>query len=104
MASPTRRPCRYGLISLVCMSLLLVACGQSVILEVPAERVISKFVFQQTGIRATHVRCPSGVPAKAGGRFQCHFTAPDGRYIAYMLIKGVHGQRVDYFIRTLKTR
>ena len=100
MASPAKRPVKYALIPLVCLSLPLAACGQSVILEKPAERTIAQFVFSHTGIRATNIHCPSGVPAKAGGSFQCHFTATDGKYVANMLITAVHGQRVDYFVRT----
>ncbi|MDQ6841728.1 MAG: DUF4333 domain-containing protein [Actinomycetota bacterium] len=70
------------------------------ILEKPAERTIAQFVLSRTGIRATDIDCPSGVPAKSGGSFQCHFTAPDGKYVANMLIRAVHGQRVDFFVRT----
>ena len=92
-------------IPLVCLPVLLAACGQrSVILAAPTEQVVAGFVYQHTGFRPSDVRCPSGVPAKAQGRFQCHFTGPDGTYTAYMVIASVHGQRVDYNIQTRRTR
>jgi hypothetical protein len=51
-------------------------------------------VFQQTGFRPFDMRCPAGIPAAAGGRFNCHFTGPEGPYTAYMRIVNVHGRRV----------
>lgn len=91
---------RRGLIALVATALLLAACGQSVILQGPTERVVTSFVYSHTGFRPHDVSCPSDVPAKAGGTFQCHFTGPDGKYTAYLLIKRVKGTRVDYQIQS----
>ena len=79
---------------------LLAGCGQAVILPGPAEQIITRFVYGRTGFHAPDVRCPSNVPAKAGGSFTCHFTGPDGKYVAIMHIKSVHGRRVLYDIRT----
>lgn len=70
------------------------------ILAKPTAGVLSKFVYDRTGFRAADVTCPSGVPARAGQRFQCHFTGPDGKYIAYMTVARVRGSRVDYQIQT----
>jgi hypothetical protein len=78
------------------------ACGQSVILQQPTERVVTSFVFDHTGFRPHDVSCPSGVPAKVGRTFQCHFTGPDGKYTAHMTITGVNGSRVDYEIQTMR--
>jgi hypothetical protein len=89
-----------GLIALVALPLLLAGCGQSVILPKPTEQVVTKFVAQRTGFRPHDVSCPSGVPAKAGKTFQCHFTGPDGKYIVYMKVIRVNGTRVDYQIRS----
>ena len=94
---------RRGLLLLVPLALSLAGCGQSVILAKPTEQVVTKFVFQRTGFHPDNVSCPSGVAAKAGGTFQCHFTGPDGNYTAYLLIKSVTGSRVEYQITTRRT-
>jgi hypothetical protein len=91
---------KRGLLVVVLLPLLLAACGQSVILPRPTALVVTKFVHQRTGFLPNDVSCPSGVPAKVGGTFQCHFTGPDGKYIAYMKITSVKGTRVDYQIQT----
>ena len=80
--------------------LLLAGCGQAVILPGPAQQIISRFVYGRTGFHPPDVRCPSNVPAKAGGSFTCHFTGPDGKYVAIMHINSVHGRRVLYNVQT----
>jgi hypothetical protein len=82
------------------LPLALAACGQSVILAKPTARVVARFVFERTGFQAHDVTCPSGIPAQVGQRFQCHFTGPDGKYIAYLLVARVRGTRVDYRIQS----
>lgn len=63
------------------------------------ERTVAAFVFKHTGFRPTDVRCPSGIPAKVGSTFDCHFTGPEGPYTAHVRITSVHGQRVtDYIV------
>ncbi len=63
------------------------------------EQTVADFVFKQTGFRPTDVRCPSGVQAKVGSTFECHFTGPDGPYGAQVRITSVHGQRaIDYIV------
>lgn len=95
---------RRGSKLIVCLlPLLLAACGGSVILSKPTAQTVSRAVYERSGFRPTDVSCPSGVPAKVGGRFQCHFTGPDGQYTAYLLIKSVHGQRVIYNIQSRRT-
>jgi hypothetical protein len=64
---------------------------------------VASFVYSHTGFRPKDVTCPSGVPAKAGGTLQCHFTGPDGKYTAYLTIKSVKGSRVDYIIDSRRT-
>lgn len=85
---------------LAALPLALAGCGQSVILAKPTESVVASFVFQHTGFRPRDVRCPSGEPAKVGQAFQCHFTGPDGKYIAYMSVTSTKGTRVNYQIQT----
>ena len=78
----------------------LTACGQSTIRRDKAQQEIASFVYSQTGVRISDVSCPSGVPAKAGGTYDCHFTAPDGRYVAHVRITSVHGTDVRSNIDT----
>lgn len=90
--------------ALVCLAAMVSACGQTTILQRPSQRVVAEFVFKHTGFRPTDVRCPSGIPAKVGNTFQCHFTGPDGPYTAYVRIVSVHGRRVVDYIVTRPNR
>ena len=62
--------------------------------------MVVNVVFNQTGFRPRDVRCPSGVEARVGGRFECRFTGPEGPYTAYMRITNVQGERVLFSVRT----
>jgi hypothetical protein len=85
----------------VCCTALLSACGGHASIDPGATaNYVEGFVYQHTGFRATDVRCPSGVPATAGGRFDCHFTGPEGPYTAYMRILNVKGRRVLFDVKT----
>jgi hypothetical protein len=85
----------------VCCAALLSACGGHSSIDPGATAgYVEGFVYQHTGFRATDVRCPSGVPASAGGRFNCHFTGPEGPYTAYMRILNVKGRRVLFDVKT----
>lgn len=79
---------------------MLAACGGSTILPKPTAQTVAHAVQRRFGFAPTDVTCPSGVPAKVGGQFQCHFTGRDGPYVAYMRITSVHGPRVIYSIQT----
>src|SRR2546429_9893175 len=94
---------RAGMVG-ACLAIVLAGCGQPTIRPHAAEQTITDFVFRHTTFRPTDVHCPSGVPAKVGGSFQCHFTGPDGPYVALIRIESVHGQRVDEYIRTTRLR
>jgi hypothetical protein len=84
---------------IVCLAVLLTACGRSTIRPHATEQTVADFVFKQTGFRPTDVRCPSGIPAKVGSTFDCHFTGPEGPYTAHVRITSVHGQRaIDYIV------
>ena len=93
-------PIRRSALSLVSLTLVLAACGGSTILPKPTAQTVAHAVQRRFGFAPTDVTCPSGVPAKVGGQFQCHFTGPDGPYVAYMRIASVHGPRVIYSIQT----
>lgn len=100
--SDVRRIC-----ALVCCAVALAplaGCGQATIRPNATAQTVTRFVYEHTGFRPTDVTCPSGVPAKVGVRFQCHFTGPEGPYTAYVRILSVHGQRVEDYIVTRPTR
>jgi Domain of unknown function (DUF4333) len=60
-------------------------------------------VTEQTGFKPTDVSCPSGVEAKVGVEFQCHFTGPEGPYTAYMKITKVQGEEVFFDFKTQRS-
>jgi hypothetical protein len=81
--------------------ILLSACGgQAVLNSATTANYVDDFVFQKTGFRPVDVRCPAGVPATAGGRFNCHFTGPEGPYTAYLRIVKVHGRKAAFEVDT----
>jgi hypothetical protein len=65
-----------------------------------AAQTIVDVVSESTGFRPTDVTCPSGVEAKVGQQFECQFTGPEGPYTAYMRIRKVDGQYVEYYVTT----
>jgi hypothetical protein len=88
-------------LALSAVAVALGGCGgQSTLLTGATEQTVVRFLVAHTGFHAHDVRCPSGIPAKVGERFQCRFTGPDGRYVADMRVRAVHGTRVDFFIQT----
>jgi hypothetical protein len=86
-----------------CVAVLLTGCGKSTIRPEATARTVTDFVFQHTRFRPTDVRCPSGVPAKVGSTFDCHFTGPDGPYVAHVLITSVNGERATDYIVTRRS-
>ena len=66
-----------------------------------AAQSVVDVVSKQTGFHPTDVHCPSGVEAKVGGQFDCHFTGPEGTpYVANMRITKVDGERVEFDVKT----
>ena len=82
----------------------LAACGTSTIVPEGAARSVVDVVSSQTGFRPADVRCPDGVEAEVGGRFQCRFTGPEGPYVADMEILEVDGERVVFDVRSRRAR
>jgi hypothetical protein len=81
--------------------ILLVGCGTETIKQHGAEQSVANVVAKRTGFRPTDVKCPSGVQAKAGTTFDCHFTGPEPKpYVAHVRVVNVRGQRVVFFVRT----
>ena len=86
--------------AVVCLVVLLAGCSVGTIRPHATEQTVADFVFKQTGFRPTDVRCPSGIPAKVGSTFECHFTGPEGPYDAHVRITSVRGQRATDYIVT----
>lgn len=61
-----------------------------------AEKFITDQVAQQTGDTLTDVSCPSGVEAKVGVQFDCHFTDAGGSYTVHMKIQKIEDQGITY--------
>jgi hypothetical protein len=94
---------RRASLSIACLAvaaLLLVACAESTVRPEGAARTIVRVVSKQTGFHPDDVRCPSGVEAEVGRRFECRFTGPEGPYVAHMKILEVEGEKVLFDIRT----
>ncbi len=84
-----------------CSVFLLSACGGQRALDPTAtEKYIGDVEFQKTGFAPVDIRCPSGIPATAGGRFRCHFTGPEGPYTAYLRIVKAQGRRAAFQLET----
>ncbi|MHB8689740.1 MAG: DUF4333 domain-containing protein [Solirubrobacteraceae bacterium] len=91
---------RLGAIVATALALLLAGCGTLEVIPSGAEKVVRNFVQSRTGYQATNVHCPSGVEAKAGNRFTCHFRAAGASYVAHMVIKRVKGVSVYFQVDT----
>lgn len=90
---------RVPVVAVVLATLVvLTACSpKSTVKPEGAAQSVVDVVSSQTGFHPTDVHCPSGVEAKAGQEFDCHFTGPEGKpYTAHMRITKVDGERVDF--------
>jgi Domain of unknown function (DUF4333) len=84
------------------MAVLLAGCSSTPTVkpEGAAQSVVD-VVSMQTGFHPTDVSCPSGVAAKVGGQFDCHFTGPEGKqYTANMRITKVNCEQVEFDVKT----
>jgi hypothetical protein len=82
-------------------AVLLAGCETKVIKQDAAEQGVADIVARQTGFGPTDVKCPSGVKAKVGVTYDCHFTGPEPKpYVAHVRITKVQGQRVLSIIKT----
>jgi hypothetical protein len=101
MTSVSLRILLKRLTAIACPVVLVSACGGQAALDSHATAAyVGDFVFQKTGFRPVDVRCPARVPATDGGRFDCHFTGPEGPYTAYLRIVKVHGRRAAFELDT----
>ncbi|MBW0013075.1 DUF4333 domain-containing protein [Mycobacterium sp.] len=81
---------------------VVTACSsKSTVKPEGAAQSVVDVVSGQTGFRPTDVNCPSGVEAKVGQEFDCHFTGPEGKpYTAHMRITKVDGEQVTFDVRS----
>jgi hypothetical protein len=92
---------RKVIAGIVPLAALMAGCGKLEVIPSGAEQTIRQAILRDRGVRITNVSCPSGVSAKVGVTFDCHFVGPHGiKYTAHMLITSVHGHRVGFDIRT----
>lgn len=92
---------RTALVVLIAsLATVLAGCGSTIKPEGAAQSVVD-LVSKQTGFKPNDVKCPSGVDAKVGTEFQCHFTGPEGKqYTADMKVTQVQGDNVQFYIKT----
>jgi hypothetical protein len=84
------------------MALQLTGCGgKTTVKPDGAAQSVVDVVSKQTGFHPADVSCPSGVEAKVGGEFDCHFTGPQGKpYTAHMRITKVDGEQVVFDVNS----
>jgi uncharacterized protein DUF4333 len=82
------------------VALQLSGCGKTIEPETAAKSVVA-YVIQQSRYYPTDVKCPSGVDAKVGEEFDCHFTGPQGvPYTAHVKVIKVVGNNVQLDVST----
>jgi hypothetical protein len=86
------------------LALVLASCGggEKTIKPDGAEQSVTGVVARQTRFTPTDVSCPSGVKAEVGGSFDCHFTGPDGSYVAHVRITAVNGESAHFLVKTAR--
>jgi len=94
---------RVLLVILASLAVLLAGCGSTIKPE-GAAKSVTDLVKEQTGFEPTDVKCPEGVKAEEGTKFECQFTGPEGKpYTADMRITKVDGDDVQFYIETRPT-
>ncbi len=74
--------------------------GKSTVDHAAAEKFITDQVAQGGFPPPSDVSCPSGVEAKVGVEFDCHFTGVDGPYTAHMKIQKIESDGITYEYET----
>ena len=86
--------------TMVALAVLIAGCGSTIKPDGAAKSVVD-LVKKQTGFTPTDVKCPEGVEAKVGTKFECKFTGPEAtEYTADMRITKVEGDDVEFYIET----
>jgi hypothetical protein len=82
------------------LGVLVSGCGSTIKPEGAAQSVVD-VVSRETGFKPEDVKCPSGVDAKEGTEFDCHFTGPEGdQYTAHMRVTKVEGENVEFYVES----
>jgi hypothetical protein len=89
---------------LASLALLIAGCSSTIRPEGAAQSVVD-LVNEQTDFKPTDVKCPDGVKAEEGTKFECKFTGPEGvEYTANMRVTRVEGEDVEFYIETAPTK
>jgi hypothetical protein len=89
---------------LASLAMVVAGCDSTIKPEGAAQSVVD-LVSKQTGYKPKDVKCPSGVDAKEGTEFECHFTGPEGTdYTAHMKVTKVEGDDVQFYIKTAPSK
>ncbi|MHA7652478.1 DUF4333 domain-containing protein [Mycobacterium sp. ML4] len=100
MTSTDSRIAAGVIAGLVALSLSGCSSKSTIKPEGAAQSVVD-VVAKQTGFRPVDVSCPSGVEAKVGQQFDCHFTGPEGKpYTARMQVTKVDGEQVLFDVNS----
>jgi hypothetical protein len=92
------------LVLLLSLGVAIVGCGSTIKPEGAAESVVN-LVYEQTGFKPSDVKCPEGIEAKQGEKFECKFTGPEGdEYTANMRVTKVEGDDVEFYIETAPSK
>jgi hypothetical protein len=92
---------RFAAGTLIALLALTGCSSKTTVKPEGAAKSVVDVVSGQTGFQPTDVSCPSGVEAKVGQEFDCHFTGPEGKpYTAHMRITRVDGQEVDFDVKS----
>jgi hypothetical protein len=88
------------LVILTALAVLIGGCGSTIRPE-GAAKSVTNLVKEQTGFMPTDVKCPDGVEAEEGIKFECTFTGPEGKeYTADLRVTKVEGDDVQFYIET----
>jgi hypothetical protein len=87
---------------IVAAAIVLSGCGEKVIKPEGAAKVVVNLVSARTPFTPKDVKCPSGQKAKVGVTFDCHFTGPEGPYVAHMRVVSVKGESVRFRVDTAR--
>ena len=92
------------LVLLVALGVAVVGCSSTIKPEEAAKSIVN-LVSEQTGFKPTDVKCPDGVEAKEGTKFECKFTGPKGaEYTANVRVTKVEGDDVEFYIETAPSK
>lgn len=79
--------------------LLSVACSSTITAD-GAEKSVAEVVSRETDFTPDDVKCPDGIKAEEGVTFDCHFTGPDGDYVAHVTVDKIAGDNVLFNVET----